>query len=164
VKAIAAGIGLALALGSADGSAKSMEVARNRRAAESGKDTVIGIGARWDKACRSTGVPQVWLDEPPAHGFVCIRAGLVRPRNLLFGNAGQCLMKDIDGVQVVYRSQAGFAGSEALRYTLKFQRGAQPVMVDIRVTPAAGGPRNGREAPFERQPPGEMPGCAALVS
>ena len=135
-----------------------------RRKAESGRETVVGIGVRWNKTCQSVGAPEVWLDSAPANGFVCVRTGMVRPRNLLFGGAAHCLQTPMEGVQIVYRSRSGFRGADAVGYTLKFPRGTRSLTVDIDVMPATGGAIRPPDSLSERQPSGRAPECAALVS
>jgi hypothetical protein len=164
VKRIAAGIGLAAIVFSTEALAKDLPVGRMRRATESNKEVGIGIGARWNNACKSVGIPQVQLDTAPAHGFVCLRSGLVKPSNVLFGGAKHCMPLEIEGVEVVYRSRPGFDGTDTLGYTLRFPRGTKPLIVDIRIKPAAGTARKDNDPTFTRQPPGEIPSCAALVS
>ena len=167
---IAASIGLAAIVVSAEAVlslealAKDLPVGRLRRATESGKELGIGIGARWNKACKSTGIPQAVLDAAPEHGFVCLRTGLVKPSNVLFGGAKHCMPLEIEGIEVVYRSRPGFDGTDTLGYTLKFPRGTKPYNVEIRVKPAPGVGRRANDPSFTRQPVGEIPSCAALVS
>ncbi len=161
---IAASIGLAAIVFSTETLAKDLPAGRLRRATESGKELGIGIGARWTKACKSVGAPQVVLDAAPEHGFVCLRHGLVKPSNVLFGGAQHCMPLEIEGVEVVYRSRPGFDGTDTLGYTLKFPRGTKPYQVEIRVKPAAGAVRRDNDPTFTRQPIGEIPSCAALVS
>jgi hypothetical protein len=164
----ASGFAAALALGLALGAGSQSAVAdplRYRRAVLGSEEAVIGIGTRFNKACLNIGVPQVVLDVAPEHGFVCIRSGTVKPRNLLFGTAAQCLDTPMKGVQIVYRSRTGFTGNDRLGYTMKFPRGERHYAVDLRVS-VAGGNGNSQDnaAILERQPPGPMPECAALVS
>jgi hypothetical protein len=137
---------------------------RYRRAAVGGKELVIGIGARWNKACQSTGVPQVILDAAPEHGFVCIRRGTVKPRAIIFGGAAQCLDTPMDGVQLVYQSRSGFSGRDLVGYTLKFPRGDRSYSVELTVAPAQGAVPLDNPSLSERQPTGVAPECSALVS
>lgn len=167
---IAASIGLAAIVFATEVSlsmaafAKDLPTGRLRRATESGKELGIGIGARWTRACKSAGVPQAVLDAAPEHGFVCLRTGLVKPSNVLFGGGKHCMPLEIEGIEVVYRSKPGFDGTDTLGYTLKFPRGTKPYHVEIRVKPAAGATRRDNDPTFTRQPTGEIPSCAALVS
>jgi hypothetical protein len=144
--------------------ADAAEVHRMKRKAVSGKEILVGVATRWGKECRSIGVPEVRLDAAPDHGFVCIRTGLVTPTNLLFGrDDARCLRTPMSGVQIVYQSRLGFAGSDSVGYTLRFPRGDRPIVVDINVAPAATMPKQASPM-FERQPQGPMPECVALVS
>jgi hypothetical protein len=135
------------------------------RKVASSREAVVGTGVRWNKACQSTGVPQVWLDIAPEHGFVCIRIGTVRPRNIFFGGSDQCLKTPMDGAQVIYRSRSGFTGIDSIGYTLKFPKGDRRLAVAISVMPNTG-PAMPQDSPalFERQTSGPVPECAALVS
>ena len=135
-----------------------------RRKAESGRETVVGIGVRYNKACQSTGVPEVSIDAAPKHGFVCVRIGQVRPRNLIFGKGRHCLNELMSGLQIVYQSRSGFSGGDAIGYTLKFPPGDRALVVDIDVSPAAGAAPKQPTSLFEPQPTGRAPECVALVS
>ena len=136
---------------------------RYRRAAVGGMEKVIAIGTRFNKACQNIGVPQVILDAPPEHGFVCIRNGTVQPHNLVFGNAVQCLDKPMNGVQLIYRSRAGFFGRDEVGYTLKFPRGDRSYLVEVMVK-APGATTQDSLLMSDRQPTGIIPECMALVS
>lgn len=135
-----------------------------RRTVPSDSDTVIGVGTRWNKACQSVGVPEVILEEAPLHGTVCQQRGMVRAKRLLAGGSSHCLQQPMPGVQIVYRSDAGFTGRDTLRYTLKFPRFNHLHRVDIDVRPLAAAPGGYAMPPSPRQQPGPMPICAALTS
>lgn len=135
-----------------------------RRTVPSDSDTVIGIGTRWNKACQSVGVPEVILEEAPLHGTVCQQRGMVRANRLLAGGSSHCLQQPMPGVQIVYRSDAGFTGRDTLRYTLKFPRFNHLHRVEIDVRPLAAAPGGYAMPPSPRQQPGPMPICAALTS
>ncbi|WBU30477.1 hypothetical protein OOZ54_02965 [Rhodopseudomonas palustris] len=163
-RAVAAGIVVtaAVLVGAACAQA---ETAYLRRTVPSDTETMIGIGARFDKACRSVGLFEVLLDEPPQHGAVCMLAGAVRPTRLFAGSGTKCLGQPMPGVQIMYRSDPGFAGRDTLRYTLKSPRISKPhqFTIEVRATSKIeGGRRLDVEQP--RQSPGPMPTCVALTS
>ena len=163
VPSLTAGLGACLLLAALQPA--DADVYRYKRKIESSKKAVIGIGARWTKTCQSKEAPQVFLDAAPEHGFVCIRTGLVKPKNLLFGNAEQCLNTPMAGIQIVYRSRAGFAGDDLVGYTLKYPRGERHYTVSLSVSAADGAVKSrDNAAMFERQSPGPAPECVALVS
>lgn len=162
-RAVAAGVVVTAALLVGVACAQA-ETAYLRRTAPSDSDTVIGIGTRWNKACQSVGVPEVILEEAPLHGTVCQRRGMVRAKRLLAGGSSHCLRQPMPGVQIVYRSNAGFTGPDTLRYTLKFPRFGHLHRVEIDVRPLAAGPGGYAMPPSPRQQPGPMPICAALTS
>lgn len=123
-----------------------------RRHAPTNTEAVIGIG-----------VPVVILDQPPANGFVCVRKGTVRPQSMLIGGSRQYLNTPMQGAQIVYRSRAGFGGTDTVGYTLKFPRveGTYRVQIDVQ---NPGGQRATPDTGFQRQQSGPIPECAALVS
>lgn len=156
--AVALGISSAFALG-----ATAEEPRRLKRKVESSAETVIGIGARWSKACEGIEPPRISLDQSPEHGFVCIRTATVKPRGILFGDARQCIDVPMRGVQLIYRSRVQFSGPDRVGYTMAFPRGTRQFVVDIEVAPRETSTKDSN-APYERQPTGPVPECAALMS
>jgi hypothetical protein len=164
-RAVAAGVVVTAAVLVGAASARAEKTAYLRRTVPSDTETMIGIGARFDKACRSVGLFEVLLDEPPQHGSVCVLAGAVRPTRLFAGSGTKCLGQPMPGVQIMYRSDPGYAGRDTLRYKLKSPRISKPHQFTIEVRPAPkieGGRRLDVEQP--RQSPGPMPACVALTS
>jgi hypothetical protein len=140
------------------------EVRHVKRTSVSNVPTTIGIGARWNKACESIGIPDVRIETPPANGFVCIRRAKVTPRHVIFGGAQHCLGIAMSGIKIVYQSRSGFTGPDTLTYTLKFPRGDQTLAADIRVKPSSRGSGYDNNPLYERQMSGPAPECAALTS
>ncbi|MCP9628081.1 hypothetical protein NML43_13390 [Rhodopseudomonas palustris] len=162
--AVAAGVVVTAAVLAGAAGAQA-ETAYLRRTVPSDTETMIGIGARFDKACRSVGLFDVLLDEPPQHGAVCVLTGEVRPTRLFAGSGTKCLGQPMPGVQMMYRSDPGYAGRDTLRYTLKSPRISKPhqFTIEVRATSKIkGGRRPDVEQP--RQSPGPMPACVALTS
>ena len=104
------------------------------RSARSGIDSLIGYERAWDRSCaakRST----VTITRQPANGSAYVAQGTSKipastPRG---GDTGQCAGKTIAGNQVMYRSRAGFHGTDFVSWDAVFDGGGGHVDVTIDV-------------------------------
>jgi|HubBroStandDraft_6_1064221.scaffolds.fasta_scaffold132228_2 hypothetical protein len=126
--------------------------------------------SRFDRNCAALEPPPVSLDQPPAHGTVCLRAANTRLAYVLPGAATKCLGQKVMGVRVIYLPRFHYTGSDMVRYTVRFPDAQVKVEVDLTVLP--------NDRPSSDQIPGDVSApagaaqqqsgpiaaCAALVS
>jgi hypothetical protein len=66
---------------------------------KAGHEMTLGGHVRIDRNCLSIGVPRIDLEQPPAHGIMCLRPADV-PLQYLVGNApSSCLGRKAAGVR-----------------------------------------------------------------
>jgi hypothetical protein len=159
-----ASVGLAL-VGLAAAATHAAEVKRIKRVAEGHKEVVVEGHARMNDTCESRGPVEIYLNEAPKGGTVCMRQGKVRVRHIWTDkNHQHCLGKWISGVRVIYVPYASFTGNDAVRYTVKSRRGlTRTYEAEIRVV-TGHAPSETTSSPSEPQKAGPMPVCPALVS
>jgi hypothetical protein len=139
------------------------------KSGKAGHEMTLGGHVRIDRNCLSIGVPRIDLEQPPAHGIMCLRPADV-PLQYLVGNApSSCLGRKAAGVRVFYRSYDGYTGKDEARYTVRFPRSQVNVDVDLTIVPderppISGVPPADGVPAEEAQTPGPMPACAALES
>jgi hypothetical protein len=156
---------------SAGAQEKTQQDAARKVVAKSGvADHEIRLrGHAWfDRNCAAHGTPQVSLDQPPAHGTVCLRVSGIRLTYLHPGAAARCLGQTVTGVRVIYLPRFHYTGTDMVRYTVRFPSGPEKLEVDVTVlpddqsSPASGD--IGAPADATQQQSGPIPLCAALES
>jgi hypothetical protein len=124
--------------------------------------------ARANQSCEGIDPPSLFLDKPPDHGSVCFRPGKLRLKEAIVGNLTQCVGRQVPGVTVVYIPQAGYIGTDEVRYTVIFPQARHVVYVDLNVTPGqpkpAGVAQGDGNFAIDKQPQGPMRACTELVS
>jgi hypothetical protein len=94
------------------------------RTAKSGIDSLIGYERGWDHDCAA--IPTtVTITSQPKHGVATIVQGTSTiptstPPN---GSTGECAGRTITGNQVMYRSQAGYHGTDFIAWDAMTARG-----------------------------------------
>jgi hypothetical protein len=125
--------------------------------------------AGWNADCDAIAHPALYLDEPPRHGRVCARTGDITIRSLYVGTESQCIGRQVHGVRLVYRPDAGFVGDDGMRYAVQYPSVRRAVSVTVTVSAgAAAAPDAVRSAisaptPQTRQTSGPVPACAELL-
>jgi hypothetical protein len=141
-----------------------------KRSGKAGYDVAVYGYTSSNPDCSPGRFPLVFLDEPPLHGFVCLRIRNLRVRVDVFGKAPQCVGRTIRGVQVIYQPRADFVGMDNMQYTVLFPNGRRTVMVTFNISAAKPGARDAMAPdiaapmPEMQQLPRPVPFCAALVS
>ena len=136
---------------------------------KAGHEMTLSGHVRIDRNCLSIGVPRIDLQQPPAHGIMCLTAG-----GCAAAISGRQCSKQLSRAQgrrvrVFYRSYDGYTGKDEARYTVRFPRSQVNVDVDLTIVPDERPPISGvlpaDGVPAEEaQTPGPMPACAALES
>jgi hypothetical protein len=140
------------------------------RTTKTAHDVFVEGYARTDNKCESIDPPTVYVDQPPKHGIVCFRKADLRLRATVENNLAHCLSRSAHGIHVIYVPRGGYAGPDAVRYTVRFPKTQHTVDVILtvlpdnqqpsRATPPPSGPFIGDAS----QTPGPLPVCTALVS
>lgn len=129
----------------------------------------LGGFARPNRNCEGGNLPEISLDRAPEHGFVCLRRGEVRMKKMFGPNQDRCVNRMTSGIHVIYRSDVGYAGSDKVRYTVRFPKAQPSFDVDLTVVPDGASPNAvGRSSATrsvkDGQSLGPIPECSALVS
>lgn len=158
-----ASVGLAL-VGLAAAATHAAEVHKIKKVAKGHKEVEVRGYVSIKDTCESRGPVEIYLDEAPKGGTVCMRQGNVRLANLWDPSSKKqhCLGKWISGVWVIYVPYASFIGNDAVRYTVKNHDAVtRTYEAEIRVEWFS----KTTSSPSEPQKAGPMPVCpAALVS
>ncbi len=123
---------LAAALCVGPASAQEFKLART---AMSGLDSMIAYEHAWDRNCNAQET-KITFTKKPAHGTVSIATGTSTipesvPRT---GRTGVCAGKTISGNQVMYKSEPGFQGADAVSYVVVYPNGHRaPTTISITV-------------------------------
>ena len=109
--------GLAAVLATASGTSaeeKTMNLSRN---AKSGADSLLAYAGRWDRNCNELPI-RINFTRQPAQGMVwSVEADRVIPATTpAMGATGQCAGKTVKSKKIMYRSAAGFRGSDTVGY------------------------------------------------
>lgn len=131
--------------------------------AQANRPVVLREHAGWDGQCEAIAHPALYLDEPPRHGSVCTRVENVTIKSLVVGTESQCIGREVRGVRLIYRPDAGFTGGDGLRYAVQYPSVRRAVAVRVTVTAgAASGAVASPVAalPLPQQSAGLVPPCA----
>jgi hypothetical protein len=126
--------------------------------------------ARTNAACTGIEPPPIYIEEPPAHGIVCLRRTTVLLTKVEENNLSHCLGRKVPGVSVVYLARGNYVGGDIVRYSVRFPAVTLSVLVNLTVSSADS--RSPRSMPPDIsdpgaetiQVPGPIPSCTALVS
>ena len=157
-----ASVGLALG-GLAAAATHATEVHKIKKVAKEHKEVRVWGYVSIKDTCESRGPVEIYLDEAPKGGTVCMRQGNVRLTSLWDPSSKKqhCLGKRISGVWVIYVPYASFTGNDAVRYTVKNHDAVtRTYEAEIRVEWGS----NTTSSPPEPQKAGPMPVCPALIS
>src|SRR6202035_3924728 len=112
VMALAACIGALLV--AEPGSAKEINLARK---AKSGVETRVAFSSHWDtKTCKALPMT-VTISKQPSHGTASIKPGVeTLPQSTPGSGPTGCAGAKIDSNQIMYKSNAGFRGSDVMGY------------------------------------------------
>jgi len=158
-----ASVGLAL-VGLAAAATQAAEVHKLKIVVKGDKEVQVRGYVSIKDTCESRGPVEIYLDEAPKGGTVCMRQGNVRLENLWDPSSKKkhCLGRWISGVWVIYVPYAGFIGNDAVRYTVKNHDAVtRTIEAEIRVEWFS----KTTSSPSEPQKAGPMPMCPApLVS
>lgn len=133
-------------------------------------DVAILSYARANQKCDGIEPPALYLEKPPAHGFVCVRPAKVKLLDAIVGNLTQCLGRTISGVAVYYFPRSRYVGSDELRYTVIFPERRYGTAVEMTVDADAVNSSDAGPAVADvgftgpPQPIGPMPVCSPGVS
>jgi hypothetical protein len=164
-----ASVGLTL-VGLAAAATHAEEVRKIKKVAKGNKEVAVSSHASfWNKTCEFRGLVEIYLDEAPKGGTVCMRQGIGRLainewcRDCWSGRT-HCLGKRIRGVFVIYVPYASFTGNDVVRYTVTGVTSARRTYeAEIRVETGRAPPET-TNSPSEPQKAGPMPVCPMLVS
>lgn len=89
------------------------------RITTSGVDTLIAYERGWDGNCNPVPVT-VTFTKMPSHGIVSVVQGTstIPDSTARHGSTGKCAGRTITGNQLMYRSEAGFYGSDSISYNV----------------------------------------------
>jgi hypothetical protein len=157
--------GLTLSARAIDAAAEQAAEEQLAKSGQADHAVIIREHAGWDRDCAAIAHPALYIDEPPRHGSVCVRAAEIRIQTLAAGTQGQCIGRLVRGVRLVYRPDAGFAGGDGLRYAVQYPSLRKTVAVSIAVTPQAPSAANAQASmgAAAHQPAGPVPDCAELL-
>jgi hypothetical protein len=138
---------------------KEDHLALTTRASE---EIIVYGEANADQFCRALNLPSLFLDKPPDHGIVCFEVGEFEVGDAILGDDA-CRGRMVRGVNIFYRSRAGFTGSDSLRYFTTDVPMRHIVSVDLSVAAQTltVDPADGTWLP---QSSGPMPSCTRPVS
>ena len=112
----------------------SAGVGQLTRSVESGVETKITHHASWDPDCNPRNIA-VTITRPPNAGTASVKDGSDRiSERPAFGSAGACAGRTIAGKHVIYRSNAGFRGSDVVAYEVLLPNGnrrSYQVTIDV---------------------------------
>jgi hypothetical protein len=138
-------------------------------AGQAGRTIIVREHAGWDRRCAAIAHPVLYLSEPPSHGNVCARIENIKISSMYVGTESQCVGHLVRDVRLIYRSDATYAGDDALRYAAQYPSVLRTIQVQIAVASHATGapsavPSN-VVAPIPRSPqsPGPVPACAEPI-
>jgi hypothetical protein len=126
--------------------------------------------ARTNAACTGIEPPPIYIEEPPAHGIVCLRRTHVLLTKVEENNLSHCLGRKVPGVSVVYLARRNYAGGDTVRYSVRFPTITLSVVVNLTVSsadshsPQSMPPDISDPEAETIQLPGPIPSCTALVS
>ena len=112
------------------------------KAATAGRDTFLEGYSAADNNCQVLDPPEIIIDQPPEHGFVCLRRGDSLLKTTMENNLAHCLGKQVSGVHVIYVSHPDYSGADHVRYTVRFWTVRHSVDVTLKVLPAWGAGRH----------------------
>jgi hypothetical protein len=99
----------------------------------SGEERQVGSATSFDKNCSPLPVT-VTITQPPANGTASVVAGTVEGGTLKAGtDPGDCMARPRQGQKVMYRSNAGFHGTDTLIYHVVGSRTSWTTTVTINV-------------------------------
>ncbi len=109
------------------------------RSAVSGADSLLAYEHAWDRNCNAQET-KITITKKPAHGTVSITTETSTipdavPRT---GNTGSCAGKTISGNQVMYKSDPGFNGMDAVSYLVEYRNGRRApttITIDVKGSP-----------------------------
>jgi hypothetical protein len=125
--------------------------------------------ARTDNKCESIDPPTIYVDKPPKHGFVCSKSASLLLRKTVENDLSHCLNRRAQGIHVIYMPRKGYAGPDAVQYTVRFPTAQHTVDVILTVLPddlqsRKSIPADDNATGFISQTPGPLPVCTNLVS
>jgi hypothetical protein len=148
---------------------QSIAQVQHSKSTKAAHDVFLEGYARTDNKCESIDPPTVYVDRPPKHGIVCSRNGSLLLRKTAENDLSHCLNRRAQGIHVIYVPRKGYAGPDAVRYTVRFPTTQHTVDVILTVLPddpqtRKSMPADGDAIGFISQTPGPLPVCANLVS
>jgi hypothetical protein len=105
------------------------------RTAVSGMDSLLAHEHAWDRNCNALET-KITFTKKPAHGAVSIATGTSAvpdsvPRT---GPTGHCIGKMITGNEIMYKSEPGYQGMDAVSYVVVYPNGNRsPTSITITV-------------------------------
>lgn len=139
------------------------------KAGEVDHQIVIREHAGWNQDCDAIDHPALYLHDPPRHGHVCARIENIKIHSMYIDTESQCIGHVVRGVQLIYRPDAGYVGSDGLRYLAQYPSALRAVSVSVTVTAYPPGARPAAQAsiassmPQARQASGPVPACEELL-
>jgi hypothetical protein len=132
---------------------------------KAGERVVLGAHAHWNMECQGLELATVQLEHGPAHGFVCISRGLIKPSTSRSGAGMHCVGKPVAGLRVIYIAPMGPAAHETLSYTVDFTHARFSRDVEILIEPSERSAANRMTvAPAQQQREGPIAGCTESTS
>lgn len=131
--------------------------------AQADRATVLREHAGWDRNCEAIVHPSLYLNAPPRHGSVCARIENITIKSMVVGTEAQCIGREVRGVRLIYRPDAGFSGGDDLSYAVQYPSVRRAIA--LRVTVAAeraSQPVAALPSP-PRQAAGPVPPCTELM-
>lgn len=119
-------------------------------------------GYAWtDKDCKAVKDPPVAIVVPAEHGAFCQRPHKMLLKKTIVNNLDYCLDKPVDGVEILYVSDAGYVGPDMGRITVTFDGKTHVVDVGVTVVRATANQPPSRFDLLggQRQQAGPVPPC-----
>jgi hypothetical protein len=106
------------------------------RKTSAGRETAIRGFAEFDSSCRLRNVPRVNAVQPPEHGTLETRPGVVTVGANWVGDT-HCEGTKLDGMFLYYKPADGYVGADRFVFEVDYMRGGRVrATVDIDVAPA----------------------------
>ena len=114
--------------------AHAQAVERNAKG-PANKDIRVGLYVNVQPDCTSGPLPTIRLATAPQNGKVTVKQGRVKATNYK-----QCLALEVPAYIALYRSAAGFSGSDTLELEVKYPNGRSEIQkITVQVTPETPG-------------------------
>ena len=139
------------------------------KAGEADHQIVLREHAGWNRDCDPIDHPALDLHQAPQHGYVCARIENIKIHSMSVGTEAQCIGHVVRGIQLIYRPDRGYVGSDDLSYVVQYSSVLRTISINVSVS--ADAPAAQRAVPSavatpvlqRRQTVGPVPACDDLM-